>query len=310
MQMQIMKFALIVAALSVVEPTLGRTIRVLTYNIHHGAGTDSVIDLQRIANVISSADPDIVALQEVDQGTSRSSPPRGPRVFQLDRLAELTGFQGYFGKAINYDGGEYGNAVLISPNLRIVHTTNRPLPNPAGGEARALIEVDLSLDSMDSTADFTFFATHFDHASETNRLAQADFVNMLVDGSTSPALLAGDLNSRPSTLPFQRILQQWTDTTNLVDPGINRTFQLDYVLYRLPDQWELVENGRFIVNSTTQVASDHFPFLAVVELVPEPCSSVMALFGLLMASGMRRSTNGGATSRTRAGTHGADAQIW
>ena len=43
------------------------TLRVLTYNIHHGEGTDGKLDLDRIARVIKAAEPDIVALQEVDQ---------------------------------------------------------------------------------------------------------------------------------------------------------------------------------------------------------------------------------------------------
>ena len=46
--------------------------RVMTYNIHHGEGTDSVIDMERIAQVINKWSPDLVALQEVDNGTTRS----------------------------------------------------------------------------------------------------------------------------------------------------------------------------------------------------------------------------------------------
>ena len=51
------------------EPT---QVRVLTYNIHHGEGTDRKIDLARIAAVIKRVKPDVVALQEVDKATSRS----------------------------------------------------------------------------------------------------------------------------------------------------------------------------------------------------------------------------------------------
>ena len=42
-------------------------LRVLSYNIHHAAGTDGKLDLTRIANVINSVKPDVVSLQEVDQ---------------------------------------------------------------------------------------------------------------------------------------------------------------------------------------------------------------------------------------------------
>ena len=41
------------------------TLRILSYNIHHGEGMDGKLDLPRIASVITSVQPDIVALQEV-----------------------------------------------------------------------------------------------------------------------------------------------------------------------------------------------------------------------------------------------------
>ena len=56
-----------------IEPDARRTLRVLTYNIHHGEGTDGVFDLERLAKVINDLAPDIVALQEVDKGTDRAS---------------------------------------------------------------------------------------------------------------------------------------------------------------------------------------------------------------------------------------------
>jgi hypothetical protein len=39
-------------------------------------------------------------------------------------------------------------------------------------------------------------------------------------------------------------------------------------MHRNAEQWSVVEPGRFIVNPATQVASDHYPLLAVLELVP------------------------------------------
>ena len=264
--MRIVSFLIVMTSLSFTHPALGRTFRVLTYNIHHSEGLDFVFDIERIADVVSSASPDIVALQELDQGNGRS----GFNVFQLDRLAELTGLQGYFGKTINFMGGEYGNGVLISPDLTITGTVNHPLPNPAAGEPRAVIEMELSFDDTD----FTLFATHFDHTTETNRLAQAVFVNDLLAGSTTPALLAGDLNASPDSATMEIIFEEWTNTSGLIS-------QIDYVLYRAADQWDVIEAGRFIVNPLTEVASDHFPLLTVVEVVPEPSSLALLSMGVL-----------------------------
>ncbi|HTL30639.1 MAG TPA: endonuclease/exonuclease/phosphatase family protein, partial [Tepidisphaeraceae bacterium] len=61
-------------------------ITVLTYNIHHGAGTDGKYDLQRLADVIKKSGADLVALQEVDRNTNRTKDD------QPAELARLTGF--------------------------------------------------------------------------------------------------------------------------------------------------------------------------------------------------------------------------
>src|SRR5688572_27405034 len=109
--MRAIALLLVLTSATGLPPASARTLRVLTYNIHHSEGRDAQFDLDRIAGVIRAANPDIVALQELDQGNSRS----GFDVFQLNRLAELTSLDGYFGKTINYMGGEYGNGVLINP---------------------------------------------------------------------------------------------------------------------------------------------------------------------------------------------------
>ena len=92
---------------SVAWAELPDEIRVLTYNIHHGEGVDGKFDLPRIADVIKLASPDLVALQEVDQGTARAS-----GVDQPAELARLTGMKVVFGRNIDFQGGGYGTAVL------------------------------------------------------------------------------------------------------------------------------------------------------------------------------------------------------
>lgn len=239
----------------------GATLRVLTYNIHHGVGEDSALNLSRIASVISAANPDVVSLQEVDNGV-----PRTNNVNQVARLAELTGMQWYFGKARNLNGGEYGNGVLIRQGIDIVSTLNHALPNPDNTEARAVAQLGLSLDSNPATAEFNFFATHFAHDSPAGRQQSASFINNLVSSSSTPSILAGDMNFNPGSTAFNIIDNQWLDATNVANPGINRNNQIDYVFYRNASQWDIVTGGQFIRNATTEVASDHYPLLAVLEL--------------------------------------------
>ena len=92
MQFKVCQFNFLLCALCVLcgeFPALAQLpdeLRVLTYNIHHGEGVDGKIDLERIAAVIKSVEPHIVAVQEVDQGTARTA-----RVDQPAELARLTG---------------------------------------------------------------------------------------------------------------------------------------------------------------------------------------------------------------------------
>ena len=58
-KMQIISSSLMaMTILSFMQPALGEcTLRVLTYNIHHSEGRDSVFDIERIAGVINAASP-------------------------------------------------------------------------------------------------------------------------------------------------------------------------------------------------------------------------------------------------------------
>jgi hypothetical protein len=123
----------------------------------------------------------------------------------------------------------------------------------------------LSFDADPNTTEFNFFATHLDASNQTNRTAQAGFINSLVANSTTPAVLAGDMNSRPSTDSYALLASNWTDATNIANPGIMRNTQIDYVFYR-SDQWRVQQRGQFIVNPTTTIASDHYPLLTVIDL--------------------------------------------
>lgn len=63
------------------------TLRVMTYNIHNGVGTDGRYDLERIASVIAAEDPDIVALQEIEQYRTRTRGDDQPAI--LARLLNM-----------------------------------------------------------------------------------------------------------------------------------------------------------------------------------------------------------------------------
>jgi len=233
------------------------TVRVLTYNIHHGEGRDRQVDLPRLADVMKSVQPDLVALQEVDQGTERAS-----GADQLAELEQLMNMHGEFGKAIDYQGGSYGVAVLS--RWPVLNAENRPLPSSPDREARTALTVQVRVGEGGPLVRFT--STHLDQARDSeDRLAQARSLQALPVIEGSPTILAGDLNARPDTEVMKMFEAQWTiassaDASPTV-PGGRPRLRGDYVLVRPLDGWRVTESR--IIDET--VASDHRPVLVVLE---------------------------------------------
>lgn len=136
-------------------PQQPRAVRLMTYNIHHGAGNDTCtppppttppqpdcgLDLQRIATVIRSYDPDLVGLQEVDRFWTRSA-----SVDQPAWLAAELGMHACYGANLQHAPDrhstidhEYGTAILS--RYPILDCKNTLLPKL--GVAAALAPVTL-----------------------------------------------------------------------------------------------------------------------------------------------------------------------
>ena len=235
-------------------------LRVLSYNIHHGEGSDRKRDLERIAKVILSVTPDVVALQEVDQTVKRTN-----RIDQPAELARLTKMNVIFGANIELQGGHYGNAVLS--RFPITRHENHLLPNIDGSEQRGALETEITLPP--SKSPLLLFATHLDfRADERERLASATAINEWVARQPDrPALLAGDLNATPKSATLQRFEKVWTranESPQATVPVKHPTKQIDFILYRPADRWKVVE----VTVLDEAVASDHRASFAVLELQP------------------------------------------
>lgn len=222
-------------------------LRVLTYNIHHAEGTDGVVDYDRLVKMILDLSPDIVALQEVDQGTRRVG-----GVAQLDLLAERTGMQGVFGAAMPYAGGHYGLGILSRFSMDEVKTY--PLPFNFGQEPRALLEATLHPDN--GLPSLVFLDTHLCHKSEENRTQQVKEIRRHLSGrDAQPMILAGDFNARPGSAPMLTMLEDgWVD-------AVSPQSVIDYVLIRKRDEWRVSQVE--IIDDL--IVSDHRPVLVELE---------------------------------------------
>lgn len=235
-------------------------LKVMSYNIHHGVGTDGNHDLERIARVIKSIDPHLVALQEVDCNTRRTN-----RVDQTEELARLTNMEAVFGYNIPYQGGEYGNAVLS--RLPIVSHKNSPLPTFYEGEQRGLLQVEILL--PDRPHPLLVLATHLDYRPNSReRIAAALQINHLItQRGPGPALLIGDINDELHSRTMVELDKEWqpTNTGTVATFPVEEPFkQIDFVLCRPEDAWNVT--GTMVLEE--KVASDHRPIVAFLELQP------------------------------------------
>lgn len=248
---------------------LPELLRVVTYNIHHGRGLDGKIDLPRIARVLRSTEADIVALQEVDQGTRRSG-----GVDQPGELARLTGMQVVFGRNIDYDGGGYGTAVLTRLPIRSHRSVKLRSFYQATAEHSEQRGVQVLELGEREEPQLLFLNTHLDYRPpDDERMASAATINDLVQQRGDVlAILAGDLNVLPESRvigEFARhwkiagAIEPWSDRTKnyLTFPADKPNRWIDYIMVYPPRRWRVVE-VRVIEEA---VASDHRPLLAVLR---------------------------------------------
>lgn len=157
-----------------------REIRLASYNIYHCEDKGRSVDCARTAEVLRRESPDFVALQEVDCVTRRSK--------GLDQAAELgkaLGMHATYAKALQFQGGGYGIAVLSKE--KPLSVARIPLP---GREPRMLLLCEFE--------NLWFGSTHFS-LQATNRLKSAEIVRREVAAraASKPVFLAGDWNAKP-----------------------------------------------------------------------------------------------------------------
>jgi endonuclease/exonuclease/phosphatase family metal-dependent hydrolase len=239
------------------------TLRVLSYNIHHGEGVDRKLDLDRIAKVIRDSGADLVAPQEVDANTARTG-----KVHQAKALAEKLGFHFVFGRAIEFQGGDYGNAVLS--RWPIVDQAVSPLPNPGKTEARSRLDAQIEVPGL---GEIVLASTHFSHDSAESRLEQvkASLNTAEPYKRAKLVLLAGDFNAAPDAAELKPLAEHWHDPSAGVEPPTftvpvaRPTKQIDYVLIGKSFARHWTASARVV---DEPVASDHRPLLLTLTAKP------------------------------------------
>lgn len=208
---------------------VGQTIKVMTYNIHHAnpPAQANVIDMAAIAAVINAEKPDFVALQEVDKNTKRS----GVSLNQAQDLATRTKMTMFFSKSIDYDGGEYGVAVLSRYEITDKIRYALPLAQGSTGELRSLAMISVAAEG--GSGKFYFASTHLEVSDNASRLAQVNELLRINSGIQAPFVLAGDFNSVPGSESITTLQQGFTagciSGCPLTSPAVSPARTIDYI---------------------------------------------------------------------------------
>lgn len=234
-------------------------IKVITYNIHAGIDTNGSFNLDRIAHIISEENADIVGLNEVDQCTSRSK-----GVDQAKYIADKLDYHYVFGKAINYSGGEYGNAFISKYPIVASKNYRLPIHSLKTREPRAMLECDVNMDGKL----IKVFTTHLGLEKAERELSIEYISNVLQTIDTSVVLL-GDFNlvhakDFEELLPLMNILK---DTAEDIGKGSdimtfdseNPSTKIDYILAS--------KDAKVLSTYTrSSLASDHLPLICELEV--------------------------------------------
>lgn len=243
-------------------------LRVLTYNIHKCiGGIDRRYRPERIVEVISHYDPDILLLQEVDSGAKRSA-----RHSQVEVLAELLAFghHCWYPNVKVRGGGHHGNAILS--RFPLVEPSNIDITTPLKkkrGIIHARQRLRFESDSGQHSRTLHLFNMHLGLSQIERKVQLAKFLaSQPFQGmhSDTPIILGGDLNDLYGNLGAKLLAPAGFQTLAKLPatfPSYAPIRALDGLYVR--GDVELIKLERSRLKLAKQ-ASDHLPLIADLRI--------------------------------------------
>lgn len=157
-------------------------IKVASYNMRKGVGTDRLRRPDRILDVLNEIDADVVALQEADRrfGAKESALP-------VDMIARCTPYVPV--KLSPRDGGIgwHGNAILVREGIEIMGHSRVDLPTL---EPRGAVIADLKV----AGAPVRVVGMHLDLSGLQRRRQARAIIEAVACREAMPCIMMGDLN--------------------------------------------------------------------------------------------------------------------
>jgi len=238
-------------------------VKFLTYNTHFGVGMDDRLDLERIVQNILVVNPDIIGLQEVENGRITSQ-----GVGMAQWIARALGMYYYYYPAVN----EHAFGCALLSKYPIINVTAFQLPTTE--LERVLIHAKIQLNTSFS---LDVFVTHLGLKND-NTTAQIQFILSKTNQILGPKVLMGDFNLHNDTPQIQNVTLFLTDTASAFNPSNpGDTFpswpapQIERIDYIFATNYTKLVNSHVVtdmlpsVNVAWEFGSDHLPVTTTLQ---------------------------------------------
>jgi endonuclease/exonuclease/phosphatase family metal-dependent hydrolase len=191
-------------ALPVTTSTSGTTLKVMSYNTHHGVGSDGRYDLSRIADVIKNQNVDVVALQEVMFNSGFGNGENQPETYKR-LMQQKTGRTWYYVYA-RMDGN-WGSTSWAVGNMLLSRlpfsTTSRYALSYERSVAHGKVFV--------GGRGVNLFSTHLDAGSSSSRATQINQLKYYASTFGESRVVLGDFNARPGSSEYSLMVGNYQD---------------------------------------------------------------------------------------------------
>lgn len=209
------------------------TLRLLHWNVHHGVGTDSRYDLDRIATWIAKLDPHVVTLNEVERHTRRGDEDQPARYAALlEQKTRRDWWYVFARERGDREANGQGHAILSS--LPFAATSRHTIAH-----TRTVARTTVTWHGRA----ITVFTTHWDYERNhvAERAAQAREMLAVAAAFAEPRIITGDLNALPDEPAIAVMAATYDDAWAIGrregiawsfpgnDEGYTRNRRIDYV---------------------------------------------------------------------------------
>lgn len=237
-------------------------LKIMSYNIRHGEGIDTILDLSRSAKIIRAQAPDFCGLQEIDDYCIRTD-----SVGQTGYLAEKTSMKGTFGKFMDFQGGAYGMATLSAKPVILTEILSLP-----DGKYEPRVAIVQKVQIADGCA-IVIANVHFEWISgqegSNNRLKQAEALMKYINELNQPTIITGDFNCTPDSPTMQYFGKQGFTFVKKGSDKLSfqgeRKVEIDHLIFRNTEKVKFKKKSIQLLNEP--IVSDHRPLIVELEVI-------------------------------------------